>query len=69
MCPTETPSSLPLSKVQQCYVDASSPITKSTNISSHNSHCDSDDEGSLQLDGFDSPVSHLGQNKASVRMN
>lgn len=60
------PTPLPLGKVQQAYVDSSSPMTKQTAFSSNQS--DSvlgSDEDLDEMGGFDSPISHLDR-KASA---
>lgn len=69
------PSVLPLKQAQQAYIDSSSPITKSTNVSSQGSHFGNDDEP-IDLDGFDSPVHNQfanqrsgGYSTPSVRVN
>ena len=58
---------LPLAKAQQAYVDASSPMTKSTAGSSQGgSQYDASDDEGLDMNGFDSPV-HLQQHHRMVR--
>lgn len=70
------PSVLPLKQAQQTYIDSSSPMTKSTNMSSQGSQYASDDEA-MELDGFESPVHNRfasqrvagGYSTPSVRIN
>lgn len=69
---SEIPSVLPLGKAQQVYVDASSPITKSTVDSSNDggSVFDMEDEGMMDLDmPFDaSPIgTPMAHKHASMR--
>ena len=63
----DMPQSLPLYKTQQAYVDASSPVTKSTAYSSSQSGSQygSDDE-EMSMGGFDSPVHHLDRRQSNV---
>ena len=50
-------ASLPLAEAQQAYIDSSSPITKSTNVSSMGgSQFGSEEDLDMDMTGFDSPV-------------
>lgn len=70
---TLVPSTLPLKQAQQVYIDASSPVTRSTNISSEGSNiCESDNEDlDMECIGFESPLvrKQLSGQTPSVRMN